>query len=221
MEMNAIQSGTSFGQTAQTTKDRSGISSDFETFLRMLTVQMKNQDPLNPVDSSDYAVQLATFSGVEQQVRTNDILSSLGQQLGVMGLSQLAGWVGMEARVAAPVYFGGTPVTIFPSISAAADAATLRVTNAAGKLVGQQSIVPSNDPMQWAGKDDDGNLLPPGVYSFQVESFANGNAIGSESARVYALVTEAKSDQGTTMVVLEGGTEVPASEISGLRAAGS
>ncbi len=43
----------------------SNISADFETFLKMLTVQMQNQDPLNPVDSSDYATQLATFSGVE------------------------------------------------------------------------------------------------------------------------------------------------------------
>ena len=42
------------------------ISSDFDTFLRMLTVQMRNQDPLDPIDSADYAVQLATFSGVEQ-----------------------------------------------------------------------------------------------------------------------------------------------------------
>ena len=52
------------------------ISSDFETFLKMLTVQMENQDPLNPTDSSEYAMQLATFSGVEQQVLTNDLLNA-------------------------------------------------------------------------------------------------------------------------------------------------
>jgi len=49
----------------------------------MLTVQMQNQDPLNPVDSSDYAVQLATFSNVEQQVQTNDILRELQSQMGL------------------------------------------------------------------------------------------------------------------------------------------
>jgi flagellar basal-body rod modification protein FlgD len=53
------------------------ISSDFNTFLRMLTVQMQNQDPLDPIDSADFAVQLATFSGVEQQVRTNELLGQL------------------------------------------------------------------------------------------------------------------------------------------------
>ena len=57
------------------------ISSDFNTFLKMLTTQLKNQDPLNPMDNSEYAVQLATFSGVEQQVKTNTLLESLGAQL--------------------------------------------------------------------------------------------------------------------------------------------
>ena len=50
------------------TKNAAVLSSDFETFLKMLTTQMQNQDPLNPVDSTDYATQLATFSSVEQQV---------------------------------------------------------------------------------------------------------------------------------------------------------
>ena len=92
----------------------SEISSDFETFLRMLTVQMQNQDPLNPVDSSDYAVQLATFSGVEQQVLTNDLLRGLAAQNGTAGLAQMANWVGMEARAVGAAYFNGAPVTIAP-----------------------------------------------------------------------------------------------------------
>lgn len=56
---------------------RNALSSDFETFLKMLTTQMENQDPLNPVDSAEFAMQLATFSGVEQQIRTNDILADM------------------------------------------------------------------------------------------------------------------------------------------------
>lgn len=59
------------------TSSSGALTSDFDTFLRMLTVQMQNQDPLDPVDSADYAVQLATFSGVEQQVRTNELLTEL------------------------------------------------------------------------------------------------------------------------------------------------
>jgi flagellar basal-body rod modification protein FlgD len=68
----------------QTTRSKA-LTSDFETFLRMLTVQMKNQDPLNPIESSDFAVQLATFSGVEQQVKTNDLLTKLADSFGGSG----------------------------------------------------------------------------------------------------------------------------------------
>ena len=83
------------------------ISSDFNTFLKMLTTQLKNQDPLNPMDNSEYAVQLATFSGVEQQVKTNTLLESLGTQLGLSGLSTYAGWVGKDARADMPVWYSG------------------------------------------------------------------------------------------------------------------
>ena len=67
--VNSVASAAVVGNDQGTTKPV--LSSDFETFLKMLTVQLENQDPLNPVDSADYAVQLATFSGVEQQVQTN------------------------------------------------------------------------------------------------------------------------------------------------------
>jgi flagellar basal-body rod modification protein FlgD len=76
MDINTVSSSAATSSAVAPADNGSGakISSDFETFLKMLTVQMQNQDPLNPVDSSDYATQLATFSGVEQQVQTNDLL---------------------------------------------------------------------------------------------------------------------------------------------------
>ena len=99
METSTIMPSTATSTVAK----KPVISSDFDTFLKMLTTQIKNQDPTNPMDSADFAVQLATFSGVEQQVRTNDLLGDLGAQFGVMGMSQLGAWVGQEARAPGPV----------------------------------------------------------------------------------------------------------------------
>jgi len=64
--MDVTPSTTTSISAANATANSSAarITSDFDTFLRMLTVQMQNQDPLNPIDSADYAVQLATFSGI-------------------------------------------------------------------------------------------------------------------------------------------------------------
>ena len=86
---------------------------DFQTFLRMLTAQLKNQDPMNPMEGSDFAVQLATFSGVEQQAQTNKLLTEMTQAMGG-GLGELSVWIGREVRVAGPVWFGAKPVKLSP-----------------------------------------------------------------------------------------------------------
>jgi len=220
MEMNTIATGGTAAAAASQTTDvqASAISSDFETFLKMLTVQLQNQDPLNPIQSTDYATQLATFSGVEQQVKTNDLLTALSQQLGTGGLSQLAGWVGMEARVAAPAYFDGQPITIYPKTATTADAASLVVTNAQGQEVLRQAIGTDGGSIDWAGTASNGQPLPNGIYQFTVESFANGNSIATSSAEVYSQVSEAKFNAGEMVVVLQGGIEVPANLVSALRA---
>ncbi|MBV1866510.1 MAG: flagellar hook assembly protein FlgD [Marinosulfonomonas sp.] len=198
----------------------SAISSDFETFLKMLTVQMENQDPLNPVDSADYAVQLATFSGVEQQVQTNDLLETLGQKMGLTGLSQIAGWVGMEARVQAPVYFGGAPISVFAPSNSGADQAFLVVRDSNGTQADHSEIDPAGGQLQWAGVDASGAPFPAGTYSFSVESRADGAVISTDPAQVYALVTEAKLDNGVAMIALAGGSELPADQISAIRTPG-
>ena len=61
---------------------------DFETFVKMLTTQLKNQDPLDPMDSANFASQLAAFSSVEQQVLTNNHLETIQTHLGSSELLQ-------------------------------------------------------------------------------------------------------------------------------------
>ncbi len=196
----------------------SAISSDFETFIRMLTVQMQNQDPLNPINSTDYATQLATFSGVEQQVRTNDLLQGLGAQLGASGLSQYAGWVGMDARVTGPVNFDGQPITIYPDIAANANAATLVVTNQAGQEISRQSIATDGEPIDWAGTDGNGQPLAPGNYTFSVVSVENGGVGTTSPAQTYARINEVRFNAGGMIAVLQGGIEIAAENVTALRA---
>lgn len=193
------------------------ISSDFETFLKMLTVQMQNQDPLNPVDSSDYAVQLATFSGVEQQVQTNDLLKGLSALLGTNGMAQMAGWVGKEARAPAAAYFDGDPITIAPNPASIADKAQIVVQNAAGQEVDRFDIPVSAEPIKWSGLDSSGYPRDLGLYSFEVVSFVGGEALAQDPVEVYSTVTEVRSQGGETVLILEGGAAVAASQVSALR----
>lgn len=196
------------------------LSSDFETFLRMLTVQLQNQDPLNPVEASDYAVQLATFSGVEQQVKTNDLLASLGDQLQMSSLSQFAGWVGMEARFSGPMTFAGSPIQIVAETDSAASTANLVVKDSRDTIVQVLPIQPPGGELSWAGVDANGQPLPNGTYSFFVENMNAGNVISTTPADVYALVTEARTEANGAILGLPGGGSVAANSVTGIRAPG-
>jgi flagellar basal-body rod modification protein FlgD len=85
------------GTTPTTTQDTSSSSAintptlDYNAFLQLLLAQMKNQDPLNPTDSTEYVSQLASFSNVEQGLKTN---AKLDQLLTVSNLSQAGTLVG-------------------------------------------------------------------------------------------------------------------------------
>ena len=194
------------------------ISSDFETFLKMLTVQMQNQDPTNPIESTDYAVQLATFSGVEQQVKTNDLLSALGKQLGAMGMTDLAGWVGMEARAAAPVWFEDRPISLQPEPASGAERAVLVVRDSAGVERDRIELPVSDQPVDWAGVDALGAPFSPGLYSFSLVSLSQGEVIGEDPVAAYSEIVEARVEEGETILVLNGGAEVKAGDVASLRA---
>lgn len=205
-------SGSSAAQAATT------LSSDFETFIKMLTVQMENQDPLNPVDSADFATQLATFSSVEQQVLTNDLLTGLGEQIGALSVAQLSGWVGMEARAAIPVEFDGSAVTLTLRTESLADSAQLVVRNSQGTEIQRLDVPPQDGAYLWAGVDDLGNPLPAGTYNITVESLSQGDVIGTHPAEVHGLIVEASNDHGAPSLVLESGQTVSADQILGLSA---
>ena len=193
------------------------LSSDFETFIKMLTVQMENQDPLNPIESTEFATQLATFSSVEQQVKTNDLLSALGAQMSLLGVSQLSGWIGMEGRAVAPVVFDGSPVTLTISGNTVADRHELVVRDNNSEEVQRLAVSGDREEIAWLGSDPEGNLLPSGNYDISVESYSGEEIVTSTPAQVHGRIIEARTEAGQTLLVMESGQEVPASALLGLR----
>lgn len=188
--------------------------SDYLTFLNMLTVQMQNQDPFNPMDASDFAVQLATFSGVEQQTYTNQLLASM---LGQSGLSDLSGWVGMEARLFSGAYFTGQSIPLSPDPALGADQVILTVRNASGDVVDTRELPTDASSALWDGVGPNGATLPQGAYSFQIESRLNGETLDTQPVAAYVPVLEARLENGATMLVLPGGRLVDSASVSGLR----
>lgn len=202
----------------QASQKTSGLTSDFETFVKMLTAQATNQDPLEPLDSTEYAAQLAQFSMVEQQTKSNTLLEGLQSQLGLANMAALSGWVGMEARGVAPGYFDGSgAITIAPNPAAAADSVTLVVQDSNGNEVQRVSLPVSAEPYQWNGLDDEGQPFEAGEYAFVVESRKEDELILQEYAEIYFKVNETRMQGGDVGLITEGGSVVLASAVSALR----
>jgi flagellar basal-body rod modification protein FlgD len=202
---------------AVTQAERGVISSDFQTFLLMLTEQLKNQDPLNPLEATDFAVQLATFSGVEQQVRTNDLLRDLAGQMGAGSLAQYSGWIGMEAKTAAPVYFDGQPVLIDPQRATGATSSTLIVRDARGAIVGQAVLPPGSGPVEWVATDTAGAPMPAGLYSLSVENRNGDLVLPTTPVQSYARVTEVRAGASGPEIVMVGGGVANPGDVTALR----
>ncbi|MBV0913438.1 flagellar hook capping FlgD N-terminal domain-containing protein [Anianabacter salinae] len=206
--------------TSATSTDQAAspaITSDFDTFLKMLTVQMQNQDPLNPIQSEDFAVQLATFSGVEQQVRTNDLLAAMQTGLGGAGVAGYADWIGREARVEGTVQLNGTPVTLEADPPAATSRSVL-VAQLDGRDVARIELGRIDGPFEWSGTDATGGALLPGEYQISVEHYAGDALLNTAPVASYLRIAEARSGTNGVTLVTDSGLSLAPSTITGLRA---
>lgn len=215
--VSAVGSSTAASlATPTTTGMTSAPSANFDTFLKMLTTQLRNQDPLNPMEGADFAVQLATFSGVEQQARTNKLLEQMIAQAGG-SLGQLADWIGKEVRTTEPVWFGDKALTLDIAPDSRADSVTLVVLNASGREVSREEIGTGEGQIDWFGRDDRGEKLADGRYSFVIESSRAGEVISEDAVGAYVRVTEAAVGTGGVELIFEGGGSALASDIQAIR----
>jgi flagellar basal-body rod modification protein FlgD len=211
--------------TTQTSRQTASAAkppvSDYDTFLRMMTAQIKNQDPLNPMSADDFAVQLATFSSVEQQTRTNDLLAQQLAQGALNSLAQMVGWVGKDARVAAPTQFDGTtPVVLSPNPALQADRAVLVVKDAGGTEVSRTEIAVASADYLWQGRDSEGHALQPGLYDLSLESYRGDTLLGATTVEHYGRIAEIRNSPGGVTALFPGGVEVSTALVTALREPG-
>ncbi|MCE8521754.1 flagellar hook assembly protein FlgD [Ruegeria pomeroyi] len=218
--VNPVTAATQQKSSPSNAQDSRVLSSDFNTFIRMLTTQAKYQNPLEPLDSSEYAAQLAQFSMVEQQTKTNDTLAALVEKMGATNMAELSNWIGKDARAIAPAHFSGSPVTVSPAPLAAADKAYLVVRDAQGEIIDRYEIPVSAEPVTWSGLESDGSQRAHGLYSIAIQSYKSDELLLDEAASVYHPVTEAQIENGEVILILEGGQAILANMVTGVRANG-
>lgn len=141
-------------------------------FLNLLVTQLKNQDPLKPMDSSSFIAELAQFSQLEQSSNQVALLQkSLDAQTASQQFSLLP-LVGREVRTdGAVIQLGAGPATLDYSLGQDAASVSLSVLNAANQVIRTGTLGPQSAGAQqvvWDGKDQNGTTMPPGTYTYAI-----------------------------------------------------
>lgn len=212
MEIQSVFNAPS--TSTQTGAKSNDISTDFETFLQMLTVQMQHQDPLNPVESTDFSVQLATFSTLEQQALTNEILQSFQQGSEATPIGALQDWVGLDVSAKMPIFYSGTPVTVEVGEAAQHSDLILNFYDKNGQRVSQEWVPPNKTTVQWAPETG-----REGQYRAEVQRVENGEVIETFQPSLRARVKEAVWAGGQTELIFDGELSIPSTQITAARSA--
>lgn len=172
MEVSEIN-GVAFKKQTGTGTDAatSNLAETFDTFLLLLTTQLQNQDPLDPMDSSEFASQLAQFASVEQSITTNKKLDQLVALQTSSMLNGAVSYVGKTVEVISDqLALADESATISYGIDAKAVQTKITIVTEDGRTVrifnGETDA--GRHEFTWDGRDGLGNPMPDGIYNFHV-----------------------------------------------------
>jgi flagellar basal-body rod modification protein FlgD len=176
---SSVTSAASTAATSSAAKSQLGLADDFDSFLQLLTTQLKHQDPLSPMDANQFTEQLVQFSSVEQAIKTNDVLSQLLSLVRSDQIGRSLDYLGAEVEAPGQTVRldGGTPAQISYQLDQAAKDVVISIYDQSGRLVAtrQGAGETGAHSIAWDGRDQNGQLLPDGLYRVDV---AAKNAAG-------------------------------------------
>ena len=183
-----------------------GIASNFTAFLQLLTTQLKNQNPLDPLDTNQFTQQLVQFAQVEQQLKSNDQLAALVALQKTAQSTAALDYVGKTVVVdgATTQLAGNSAAWSFSAPRPAA--ATFNIKNAAGQLAysGNYTVTPGQQEFVWDGRGNDGTRWPEGNYTMSITATdANGQPVAI-STEVQGVVDSADLTQNPPVLSIGG-----------------
>jgi flagellar basal-body rod modification protein FlgD len=160
--------------------DKSTIAGNFQTFLQLLTTQLKNQNPLDPLDTNQFTQQLVQFAQVEQQLKSNDQLATL------VSLEKSAQSTYALAFVGSTVAVDGASTALkdnsatWSLTTTKPSSTTININSSTGQLVysGSFTLQAGTQNFVWDGKGNNGTQWPDGTYTLTATAKdASGNSV--------------------------------------------
>ncbi|MFC0633088.1 flagellar hook assembly protein FlgD [Brevundimonas balnearis] len=180
-----VDAVTTSDAASRVSSGRTSLVSNFETFLQLLTAQLKNQDPLSPLDSNEFTAQLTQMAGVEQQLLTNDLLTSLLDQ-NQQGIGGAANYLGQDVTAAwSATRLEDGAANWSYELAADASNTTLEVLDGSGRVVWSGPAPETESGLHgftWDGRTTAGGQASDGgVYSLRVSAkTASGQTVDAQ-----------------------------------------
>ncbi|MGN6374310.1 MAG: flagellar hook assembly protein FlgD [Sphingomonas sp.] len=221
MTVNSISTPTPTPTATTGSSALDQLASDKTMFLNLLTTQMQNQDPLNPMDTSQYTQQLTQFSQVEQSIQQNSTLNSILSALSGQNLFSAAATVGQTATFDSDVagLTATAPASWHYAATHPASAMVATISDAKGNAVAKATLNAQSGTFQWDGTLADGSKAQPGSYSLSVAALDATGADVPVTVQTQGTIGQVTSASGATQFVVNGAT-LPASSLVGLGVAG-
>ena len=194
------------GAVSSALNNTTEIASNFTTFLQLLTTQLQNQDPLSPMDTNQFTQQLVEFAGVEQQMKTNDTLSTL------VSLQQSAQTTQALSLVGATVVVNSNTAQLANgqatwSLTATQPAtATVTITAPSGQTVytATGAVNAGSQPFTWNGVGSDGTTWPAGNYTLTATAVTASGQSTTVTSQVEGQITSVDLSQTPPALAMGG-----------------
>jgi flagellar basal-body rod modification protein FlgD len=201
MEINGVGFKTAAGESGAA----QSLAENYDTFLALLTTQLQNQDPLDPLDNAKFTEQLVQFSSVEQAITTNQKLDDLLELQAANQMTGAVSYIGRTAEfVSDKLLLSDGAAKISYGLDDTAAQTTISIVDASGRVVRTVSGATGagRHEFSWDGLDDNGNQLADGVYNFSVTAVtADNETVGTVSA-AFGEVTGVEIVEGVATLIV-------------------
>lgn len=206
--MTTVNTTNSTATTATGSADATKLNADFNMFLKLLTTQMQNQDPLDPMDTAQYTQQLVQYSQVEQSMQQTTTLKSLLAAFGTQNLMQASSMIGaqVETNSAVSGLSAATPATWTWSSSRDVASMTATIKDEKGKTIDTFPIDATGaaGAFTWDGTTSNGKKAGPGNYTLELAGKdASGTAL-TPTAHAYGKVSDVEMSNGVVQLTING-----------------
>ncbi len=198
-----------------------------DAFLRLLTVQLKNQDPLEPIKNEAFVAQLAQFSSLEQLQNINTTLAEGNQggatrdgaTVAAVSNNTAVSLIGKQVEVVKDTVDlpESGPAQIPYNLEQSADRVTAEITDALGRTVRTMTLHPGGlqGLMAWDGKSNDGVRVRPGAYRVSLTAQAGSQSVKASSVALQEVTGVRTRDSAEPLLLFSGGS-APLSSVSGI-----